>query len=206
MSGANSSVPDVSSLSGTEQSVTDDAATETAVDGTEQSEQPPLSIDVVFEVLKNQRRRHVIQYLRDHEGPVELGTVAEHIAALENDKDEAAITYAERKRVYVGLYQCHLPKMDDMGVVEFNRARGRIELTDRVQSLLPYLDGPDTQKPWYRYYGAIVLGGLALQGSAISGVAPTVLTSQTVLAIVLIGMTVCTTSHVVSQYEPDDEE
>jgi hypothetical protein len=156
---------------------------------------PELSVDVIFEVLKNERRRRVIEYLRTHEGPAELGAVAEHIAALENDKEEAAITYAERKRVYVGLYQCHLPKMDDMGVVDFNRARGRIELTEQTHHLLPYLDGPRTERQWYRYYGAVVFGGFGLYALAVTPLLPTVMAVQVALVAVLVALAVCTAVH-----------
>jgi hypothetical protein len=120
-----------------------DAATETEQGAQTPPEEPTeLSVDIIFEVLKNERRRRVIEYLRTNDEPADLGAVAEYIAALENDKDEKLITYAERKRVYVGLYQCHLPKMDDMGVIKFNRARGRIEMTDQTEELVPYMKGP----------------------------------------------------------------
>ncbi|MFW6017597.1 MAG: DUF7344 domain-containing protein [Halapricum sp.] len=154
-----------------------------------------LSVDVIFEVLKNERRRRVIQYLHENDGPAELGTVAEHIAALENDKDESAISYDERKRVYVGLYQCHLPKMDDMGVIDFNRARGRMELTDQAHHLDPYLQGPVSRRPWYHYYGAVVLGGFGMYAAVLTQVAPSVLTPQVALGGVLAAMAVCTIVH-----------
>jgi hypothetical protein len=166
-------------------------------DEAEQGERPPepsLSVDVIFEVLKNERRRRVIEYLQENEGPAELGSVAEHIAALENDKDEAAITYAERKRVYVGLYQCHLPKMDDMGVVDFNRARGRIELTDQATHLDPYLKGPVSHHPWYRYYGAIVLGGLGIYGTTFLQ-SVSAATIHLALGGVLVALALCTFCH-----------
>ncbi|QSG05420.1 DUF7344 domain-containing protein [Halapricum desulfuricans] len=167
---------------------------------------PDLSIDVIFEVLKNERRRRVIEYLQANDGPAELGTVAEHIAALENDKEESAISYDERKRVYVGLYQCHLPKMDDMGVIDFNRARGRMELTDQAQQLDPYLQGPVSRRPWYHYYGTIVLGGLGMYAAVLAQIAPSILSLQVVLGGVLAAMAVCTVFHSLdemSQTAPD---
>ncbi|MFW6435205.1 MAG: DUF7344 domain-containing protein [Halovenus sp.] len=163
----------------------------------EKPTEPPsdLSVDVIFEVLKNERRRRVIEYLRANDGPVELGAVAEHIAALENDKDESAITYAERKRVYVGLYQCHLPKMDDMGVIDFNRARGRIELTDQTHYLDPYLEGPVSHRPWHRYYGAVVLGGLGMYTLTLTQLTPSILTPQLVFGGVLAVLLFCIVAH-----------
>lgn len=166
-----------------------------SIETTAEPEVESLPVDVIFEVLKNERRRRVIQFLRDNEGPAKLGTVAEHIAALENGKDVAAISYAERKRVYVGLYQCHLPKMDDMGVVDFNRARGRLELTEEANQLIPYIEGPVDRTPWYRYYGGVVLAGFALLAATGSGLLPSVFTPQIALVGVLTAVGICSVAH-----------
>ena len=110
---------------------------------TEGEAPPALPLDQVFEIAKNERRRKALQYLRSHEGPVELGTLAEEIAAVENDKTVEAISSQERKRVYVGLYQCHLPKMDDMHIVDFNQNRGLIELGPNAEQIYPYIEADD---------------------------------------------------------------
>ena len=97
----------------------------------------------IFDLLKNSRRRSIIQYLRAHDGYAELNDVAEHIAAAENDITVRELSSDQRKRVYIGLYQCHLPKMDTLGVVEYDKNRGTIELQDSVSQLLPYMDPVD---------------------------------------------------------------
>jgi DNA-binding transcriptional ArsR family regulator len=122
------------------------------------TEEEPLSLDLIFEVLKNERRREVIRYLRDHESQVSLSDLAEHIAALENDTDVASITSSQRKRVYVGLYQCHLPKMADMGIIDFNQNRGIIRLGEKAEQLYVYLDNDSVQgREWHWYYIAIAV-------------------------------------------------
>jgi hypothetical protein len=176
---------------------------ETAPAGTEQA----LPVDVIFEVLKNERRRRVIDHLKDAEGPVQLGDVAEEIAAMENDKTVAEISYAERKRVYVGLYQCHLPKMDDMGVIDFNQARGLIELTDSASELDPYIDGPPAEsRPWYRYYAGVLTLGVVLQGLALVPTVP--LSTAMVLPVVLIALGVTSALHAMDEleFESDAED
>ncbi|ACM58999.1 DUF7344 domain-containing protein [Halorubrum lacusprofundi] len=69
-----------------------------------QHENAPLSLEDVFGILRNERRQHVLSYLliTDDE-PVQLGHLAEHIAAIENDKPIKALDSQERKRVYVAL-------------------------------------------------------------------------------------------------------
>lgn len=113
-----------------------------------------LGLDQVFEILKNQRRRYVLQYLRAVDGQVTLSDLSEQIAAWENDKEVRQITSSERKRVYVGLYQCHLPKMDGMDVVSFNKPRAIIEPGENIELLYRYLDRPGAQsnRTWSRWY------------------------------------------------------
>ena len=98
-----------------------------------------LSLDVIFELLRVSRRREVLWYLEENEGTARLDELAEHIAAKENDIELEELTSSQRKRVYIGLYQCHLPKMDDSGVIDYDQARGTIELRRTAQQLYPYL-------------------------------------------------------------------
>jgi len=163
--------------------------------GAEQAEE--LSLDVVFEVLKNQRRRHVLRYLREEEGVVSLGDLAEYIAAKENDKTVAELSSKERKRVYVGLYQCHLPKMDDMGIVSYNQNRGLVELTDSAEQVETYLDATsDTEDtPWPKYYGAVSAVGLLTFLSLAAGLAPAWLSGTAVLGVVGIAFSGCAAAH-----------
>ncbi|MDR9430234.1 MAG: hypothetical protein RI568_05975 [Natronomonas sp.] len=103
-----------------------------------------LDIGDVFELLKNERRRRVIRFLNEQEdGVTTLNVMAEHIAALENDIDVSQLSSSQRKRVYIGLYQCHLPKMDEYGVIDFQKNRGIITLknTTQLESYLPNEDG-----------------------------------------------------------------
>ncbi|QCC52640.1 DUF7344 domain-containing protein [Halapricum salinum] len=157
-----------------------------------------LTVDVIFEALKNERRRRVIKYLEAQDGRTELSDVAERIAAEENDKSIQEITYDERKRVYVALYQCHLPKLDDMGIISFNKSRGVMELRESAEQLKPYLGQHVPGRPWYGYYAAIVaLGTVALAGTYVSGSTSTQIT-QAMLLVVLVAFAACATAHALS--------
>ncbi len=131
-----------------------------------------LGLDQIFEMLKNQRRRYVLQYLRKVDQQVTLGTLSEQIAAWENDKAVEQITSDERKRVYVGLYQVHLPKLDDADIVTFDKARDSIEPGSNIGLLYRYLDQPDrkTGRCWATDYvslaaatGVFLLVAVAVQ-------------------------------------------
>ena len=122
----------------------------------------PLSLDHVFGILKNKRRRRVLRFLKETEGTVSLSETAEQIAAQENDKDVAQISSAERKRVYVGLYQCHLPKMDSMDIVSFNKPRGTIDLDDHADEVFEYIDADDGEPERPRHAYSATLSALGL--------------------------------------------
>lgn len=113
--------------------------TDRAEGGPKKPIDPSVEIDQAFEILKNQRRRYVPGYLKTMDDQVRLGELAEQIAAWEHDKDVKAITSKERKRAYVGLYQCHLPKMDDVGAVSYNKPRGKIESGRNIEQFQEYL-------------------------------------------------------------------
>ena len=150
---------------------------------------PALPLDQVFEIAKNERRRHALRYLRHNEEPVKLGTLAEHIAAIENDTTVKNISSQERKRVYVGLYQCHLPKMDDMHIVDFNQNRGLIELGPNADQIYPYIEedeGTDVKWPLV-YLGLSALGAVLLVASltvgASIGLTPGIVSAACIAAV-----------------------
>jgi len=155
-----------------------------------------LPLDQIFEILKNSRRRETLQYLCDNDGSGTLSDVAEHIAALENDTTVQAISSTQRKRVYVGLYQCHLPKMDDAGIVDFNRNRGRIELGPNADLLDEYLETEtEPEHPWPRYYLGIAAAGSVLFTAGQVGLYPFEWVTSLVVALVIAAFAGCALVH-----------
>lgn len=116
----------------------------------------------LFDVLSSRRRRHALQALSDADS-VELGTLAERVAAWENEKPVAAVTSTERKRVYTSLQQSHLPKLEDAGLVTFDKRAGVVEPAPTLEEYDVYLDvvrGNDI--PWNEYYLGLSAVGVAL--------------------------------------------
>jgi len=131
------------------------------IDGGRGEPATEVSEDDLFEVLSNQCRRFAVHLLKREEADrIAIGDMAEQIAAWENGIDTADITGNERKRVYTALQQSHLPKMDDAGVVNFNKDRGVIEPTPALQNIDLYMDVVEGKEiPWSAYY--IGLSGVA---------------------------------------------
>ncbi|MGM0591481.1 MAG: DUF7344 domain-containing protein [Halobacteriota archaeon] len=113
----------------------------------------PLSQDTIFSILSNERRRLVIHYLKRHRESVRLRDLSTQVAAWENGVDVAELTYKQRKRVYTSLHQTHLPKLYAAGIVDYDRDRGTVRLTDRAADLDLYLEVVSAENvAWSDYY------------------------------------------------------
>lgn len=101
-----------------------------------------LSVDTRFKLLKNSRRRKIIDYLSEHDQPTTRSELAEVIAAEENGIDVSDLGSDQRKRVYVSLYQTHLPTLKRDGVIRYDPDRGTVERGPNMDELVEYLRVP----------------------------------------------------------------
>ena len=139
----------------TQQQSTPEASPDAADEEPTDEEAPPQSVplDVVFGILKNERRRLVLKFMAETDSGTSLSDLAEHIASIENDKPANELGSQERKRVYVGLYQCHLPRMADSGAIDFDKNRGTVEPGQNIDQFYEYLDQSEPNpRPWSTYY------------------------------------------------------
>lgn len=112
-----------------------------------------LSTEEIFSVLSNRRRRYTLHYLLQNGADTNVSEIAEQLAAWESNTEPAKIDSETRKRTYTALQQNHLPRMADIGVIDFNKDRGTIEPTESLQELDIYLDiSQGHQIPWSEYY------------------------------------------------------
>lgn len=123
-----------------------------------------LSTEDVYQVLSNRRRRYAIHYLKQVDDQVDVSTLAEQVAAWENDKPISELDSQERKRVYISLYQSHLPTLQKRGLVAYDEDRGTVELTEPIANADVYLEVVAGQNvPWsYFYLGLSLVSALLL--------------------------------------------
>lgn len=156
-----------------------------------------LTQDVVFDVLSSARRRYVLHLLKT-EGPMELTELAEHVAAQENDTTVEDLTKQQRKRVYVSLYQTHVPKLEDAGLVDYDQDTSFVELRSRAADIDRYLGEDDGRFPWQYVYLALATVGLGLVLLSNAGVWVFGALSQSAVALTLVvGMLLVAAVHVV---------
>ncbi|QCC60429.1 hypothetical protein NP511_00285 [Natrinema thermotolerans] len=93
------------------------------------------SLDLVFDLLSNRRRRYALYYLNQQsDGVATVAALAQNVVAFERiaaedaDRDSArsppdrdADPADERETVRVELRHVHLPKLEDAGVLEHDR-------------------------------------------------------------------------------------
>lgn len=106
----------------------------------------PLHKDTVYHLLQNERRRLALRYLREIEPETDLGEMAVQVAAWENATTTEEVTSDMRQRVYIALYQSHLPKLAEEGVLEYDKNRKVIRRSEAAAQLDRYLtldDRPD---------------------------------------------------------------
>ncbi|WP_205596812.1 DUF7344 domain-containing protein [Halostella salina] len=176
-------------------SATTSDGTETGSGASETGE--PLSKTEIFDVLRNQRRRFVLQYLKRNETPVELGDLATQVAAWEYDTTTDGVTSAQRKRVYTTLQQTHLPKMDQVGIVAYDADEGTIERTDATAELTVYLEiVPGNEFAWRELYLSLGAVSCALVAALWGDVYPLTAVSDLAWATVIsVVVTVAAVAH-----------
>lgn len=150
------------------------------------STESELSKEVVFDILSSPRRRYVLYYLRTTEEPIKLTDLAEKVAAWENDTTPDQITDQERKRVYVSLYQTHIPRLDEATVVQYDQETGYVSLAPAARQIDQYLVSSEERLPWQYLYLGLAAIGLAVLGLTVVEIGPLSLIPQWLTAAAVI--------------------
>lgn len=115
----------------------------------EKSQAPELGVESeltdteIFDILRNSRRRDVITYLLEGGERAKVAELTEHVASREYDVVPEEVSSDQHKRVYTALYQCHLPRLEQYGVIDFHKEDKAVELRDTVAQFEQYLYGDD---------------------------------------------------------------
>lgn len=141
-------------------------------------------------MLSNRRRRWVLHYLKQCDDQrVDLRTLVDTISAWEYDASPDELPWKKRKRIYTSLRQSHLPKLADAGVIEYERSRGEVELTDDARTVRMYLEYvPEDDIPWSQCYLGLSTVAVTITGLAWGSVYPFADLSGLVLATILAAM------------------
>ena len=134
---------------------------------TRRGDEDSLDQSDIHDVLRNDRRRLVIERLRSGEGAEAVADLAEYIGSVESG--ESPPPRNVRQSVYVSLHQTHLPKLDDLGIVTYDSDTKTVTLAEAAAEVAVYMEVvPKYGISWAEYYlGLGLLGALSLLGSGI---------------------------------------
>ena len=146
-----------------------------------------LSEPEIHDVLRNERRRETLRCLRSHAGEAHLDDLTNTIVRREGGT--APESSDLRRSVYSSLHQTHLPKLDTVGVINFDRRRGSVELNGKAEDVFQYMSyTPERNLFWSRVYLAVaVLSGFSVLLLA-SGIGPFGTIPTATLAILITGV------------------
>lgn len=133
-----------------------------------QSERASVAEATVVEALRNQRRRYALYYLQNHDAPVTLDELVEQVAAWERVTmaDDAGASH--RKSVYSSLHRTHLPYLEGLGLVAYDRQCKQVA--------------------WYRVYFLLSVVGVFVVGALWVAVPPVGALSPLLAAtLILVG-------------------
>ena len=119
-------------------------------------------MEEAYDVLANARRRKLLEILDSNEDSIEVSKMAGLIAAWENNSSIDEVTCREQKIVYTALTQRHLPRLERMNVVDYDKRHQIVRRTEKVNVVLQHSDPrPVPVHHWEVYY---LLGGLLASG------------------------------------------
>lgn len=124
-----------------------------------------LGASEIHDVLRNDRRRLVLERLRANGGTETVSDLSERIGEVESG--ESPPPRNVRQSVYVSLHQTHLPKLDELGIVEYDPDEKTVSLADNAADVGVYMEVvPRYGISWAEYYlGLGLLGSLSLIGA-----------------------------------------
>lgn len=121
------------------------AMNQSGADGSETGSDEEPDPNDLLEILSNRRRRLLWRLLRQRSDTIELNDASRRIASLENDIDPKEVTYDQRKSVYNSLRQFHCQKMDEAGLIDFDKREGTIRPSTELSEDLMVTIEPDAE-------------------------------------------------------------
>lgn len=115
----------------------------------------------IHDVLRNDRRRLVLERLQNGDTEETVRDLSEYIASVETGESPAPRNI--RQSVYVSLHQTHLPKLDSLGIVTYDSDAKKVKLAGNAGEVTVYLEVvPKYGLSWGEYYFGLSLLALAV--------------------------------------------
>jgi len=116
-----------------------------------------INNDLIY-IVQNPRRRYFIKALIDLDGEASLRELVRRIAkTIGNPGDKKLV-----KSIYISMIQNHIPKMERVGLIKYDRLNGTVYLLKLPQELRYYLYANEDMKneAWNIYYLTLSIAGI----------------------------------------------
>ena len=126
-----------------------------------------LTQEQIHDVLSNRRRRILLEMLHSNGGSATARSLSEHIARVESG--ETIPPRNVRQSAYVSLHQTHLPKLNQLDIINYDDQPKTVTLTGNERQLAGYMKtGPKHGISWGELYiGLGLIGGVIVSGTAV---------------------------------------
>ena len=94
----------------------------------------------IRQVVESDRRREVVRCLLATDGPVTVRTLVATLADEEHDATVVTTVLELRQRIHVSLRQTHLPLLESLGVVSYDRECGIVSPGANLAAIEPVID------------------------------------------------------------------
>jgi len=127
----------------------------------------------IYDVLANDRRRAALRALTVSagDGSITLADLADAVA--ERETGESPPPTAARESVYNSLHQTHLPKLEALDVVRYDRDARTVYLQDRARDVGRYMEVVTALGvSWSEVYRTLGVVALATVTASLAAVSP----------------------------------
>jgi hypothetical protein len=97
-----------------------------------------LSIDTVCDLLADEQRRLLLQYLHQQTRPCQVQELEDHLMTKYTEVDGSQ-SDSERQRITLSLHHVHLPNLADATLVTWDSHDGTVSLTERGELVVSEL-------------------------------------------------------------------
>lgn len=78
------------------------------------------ALDEVYSALASERRRQILSVVRRESTPIDVRNLARQVTIQEACDNSKMVTEESIRDVHVSLYHNHLPKLADLGIIEYD--------------------------------------------------------------------------------------
>lgn len=107
------------------------------------SQQTTLETETIYTLLADERFRAVLEALRAAES-TSADELGRRLAASDRSVEASAAGRPDRRAITVELIHYYLPKLDDHGVVEYDRSDATVTTGRNFDDIEPFLDRIET--------------------------------------------------------------